>query len=220
MENEENIYNIFQKIIRDSIPVKITPYITQSLVAAFFLIYGLYAEKPFMTEQSISIFGFVPALMFVLFQAYRYITHIFLHLNWLHLIYNCAFLWTFGDNTEEAYGHGIYAILFFIFGIFAAFAFGLFILGFYPVLALIPCIGSSGAISGVMGSYLILVPENKIILLDKYEVNSKYFLIAWFLEQLAYSLYIEQGIAFLAHVAGFILGVIVAYAWKRRSEGS
>ena len=212
----EEIHNIFQKIIRDSIRVKITPVVTQTLVAAFFLIYGLYAEKPFMTEQVILLFGFIPALMFNLYAIYRYVTHIFLHLNWLHLIFNSAFLWCFGDNVEERTGRAIYVISFFASGIFAAFCFGMLVITLFPDFAIIPCIGASGAISGIMGMYFMLIPENKIIFLDKYEVDSKYFLAAWFIEQLIYSLTLEQGIAYFAHVSGFILGVIIGYVIKRK----
>lgn len=216
MENEENIENLFQKIIRDSIPVKITPFVTQTLVAFFFLVYGLTAENPLLTEQAWLSFGFIPALMFSLTDIYRYVSHIFLHYDFVHLVVNSAFLWTFGDNVEEKVDHGYFALSFFICGIFAAFGFGLFINFLYPIYSNVVCIGASGAISGILAMYFLLVPDNKVIILDKYEYSSRVYIAAWFIENLVYMFSIGEGVAYAAHVFGFIAGLVIGYVFQAK----
>ncbi|HSJ12803.1 MAG TPA: rhomboid family intramembrane serine protease [Longimicrobiales bacterium] len=148
-------------------------------------------------------------------------TSMFLHGGWLHLIANMWFLWLFGNNVEDAMGHGRFVVFYMLAGAGAAVA---------HVLAgpesMVPTVGASGAISGVMGAYLLLFPRVRIqtlfvfvIILRIIAVPAWMVLILWFASQLlaGYTDPIgESGIAFWAHIGGFVAGVILVKPFQRR----
>jgi membrane associated rhomboid family serine protease len=157
------------------------------------------------------------------------LTSMFMHGGWLHLIGNMLFLWIFGNNVEDALGHVRY-LVFYLLGGFAATALQTVItLAFgTPIEAQIPNLGASGAISAVLGAYLVLLPRAKVTTLIFFffiiiqEFPARFFLIFWFLLQLwagGFSLVSPDqggGVAFFAHIGGFLFGVAGVYVFKKR----
>ena len=143
-------------------------------------------------------------------------TSMFMHGSVLHLLGNMLFLWIFGNNIEDFLG--IFRFLFFY--IIAGLGASLVHILFHPN-SLIPVIGASGAVSGVMGAYLILFPSARVrtlvfifFFVTFVDVPAAVFLIVWFVFQF---LYVGgQGVAWLAHVGGFLLGLLMIKWYKKR----
>lgn len=154
---------------------------------------------------------------------YTFFTSMFLHGNFLHLFGNMVYLYIFGDNVEDAFGRGRYLIFYLTCGVAA---------GITHILSLttpkeyfIPTIGASGAISGVLGAYFILYPRARIITLVFYgwafltAIPAIFFLGFWFLMQWLYAVFdIGGGIAYWAHIGGFVAGLILAPLFKKEKE--
>lgn len=135
---------------------------------------------------------------------------LFMHGSWLHLLGNMLFLWIFGNNIEDRLGRVKFTFFYLLCGIGASLAHVLFNLG-----SLVPVIGASGAISGVMGAYLALFPQARVrtlvfvfIFVTTMDIPAAVFLVIWFLFQFL-SAAGDSGIAWLAHVGGFILGFLL-----------
>ena len=129
---------------------------------------------------------------------------LFLHGGLLHLAGNMWFLWVFGNNVEEAYSHLGYAVLYLTTGIAATLAF----VALNPD-STVPVVGASGAIAGVLGSYLVLFPRHQVVSLVFYfliPVPALLFLGIWFLGQFAVQ---QPGAAWEAHAAGFVAGAAI-----------
>jgi membrane associated rhomboid family serine protease len=151
------------------------------------------------------------------------LTSMFLHGDWLHLIGNLWFLWLFGDNVEDELGHAGFALFYLLCGIAAA-GTQLFI----DPAASVPMVGASGAISGVMGAYIVRFPHAPvrvlailIIFLTTFRVPAFVVLGYWFLLQVLGGLpqlggNASAGVAFWAHVGGFVAGVLIALAMGSR----
>ena len=125
----------------------------------------------------------------------------FLHGSVFHLLSNMWFLWIFGNNVEEAYGTAGYVVMYLVAGIGATAAFVL-----ANTDSVVPMIGASGAIAGVLGSYLVLFPTHRVLTLFAVffvHVPAGAYLALWFFLQFAYQ---EPGVAWEAHVGGFIVG--------------
>lgn len=128
----------------------------------------------------------------------------FLHASVIHLLSNMWFLWIFGNNVEEAYGLGGFLALYLVTGIAAT---GVFV--YANPDATSPMIGASGAIAGVLGAYLVLFPTHRVLTFFFFifaQVPAGLYLALWFFLQFAYQ---EPGVAWEAHVGGFIAGVLV-----------
>jgi membrane associated rhomboid family serine protease len=135
---------------------------------------------------------------------------LFMHGSWLHLIGNMLFLWIFGNNIEDRLGRIRFVFFYLLCGVSASLAHVLF-----NPHSLVPVIGASGAISGVMGAYLALFPTARVrtlvfvfILVTTIDIPAGVFLVIWFLFQFL-SAGGGSGIAWLAHVGGFILGFLL-----------
>jgi membrane associated rhomboid family serine protease len=157
----------------------------------------------------------------------------FLHGGWMHLIGNMWFLWIYGDNVEDVLGHGKYLGFYLLCGVIAG-------LGQYIISpdSRIPILGASGAIAGVMGAYMIKFPHNRIVTLlplfifwTTIEVPAVFILAYWFILQffsgvgsIGYSQSSQGGVAFFAHIGGFIAGMILIFVlgtkerYSRRSD--
>jgi len=145
-------------------------------------------------------------------------TSMFMHAGWLHLLGNMLFLYVFGDNIEDAFGHVGYLVFYIISGLVA-------VLAYIVSILLVPAIGdlaaglvgASGAISGVLGAYIVLYPKAKIVALVFYfilPVPAIIFLGFWFIMQWFYGFFdISGGVAYWAHIGGFIAGMILALAF-------
>jgi rhomboid family protein len=129
---------------------------------------------------------------------------LFLHATWLHVIFNVWFLWIFGNNVEEAYGSVRYLIGYLIAGLIAT-------LGFVATNAdtVVPLVGASGAVAGVLGAYLVLFPKHKItslVFVFFVPIPAFVFLALWFIGQFGQQ---DTGVAWQAHVVGFAVGVAI-----------
>lgn len=144
------------------------------------------------------------------------LTSMFLHGGWLHLIGNMWFLWVFGSHIEEALGAGRYLVFYLVSGVASALV-QLYVNLGSPV----PTLGASGAIAGVMGAFLLLYPKARVVTLvfifvfiTTIEIPAAFMLLYWFAIQLLSglgsltSVTQAQGIAWFAHVGGFVAGLL------------
>jgi membrane associated rhomboid family serine protease len=147
------------------------------------------------------------------------ITYQFLHGGWWHLIGNMLFLWVFADNIEDAFGHAAFAMFYLACGIVA----GLVHVALAPHSAA-PLVGASGAVSGVLGAYVILFPGARvwILLLMRLplRIGAVWVLGGWFLLQLV-SYWLDPGdsqasVAWGAHIGGFLAGLAITFLIRRR----
>lgn len=217
--------------LRDTTPSRTFPYINILLivinVAVFFheLILGRAAG------QFIYTYGLVPRRFFYLAErgsspATQYLpffTSLFLHGGWLHIIGNMLFLWIFGDNVEDRMGHFKYLGFYLLCGLGAG-----FIHLYLNASSSAPAIGASGAISGIMGAYFLLFPRARILtllpiffFLTLVEVPAFFFIGIWFLLQLARGTFAiiggyHGGVAWWAHVGGFLVGAGLVYLFANR----
>jgi len=148
----------------------------------------------------------------------------FLHGSWSHVIGNMWYLWIFGDNVEDRLGHGRFIIFYLLCGSAAA----LGQVAMEPN-SMLPTIGASGAIAGVMGAYFVLYPQSRVLTLIPFiwlqivEVPAVVLLGFWFLMQIFSAGTIAMtatthgsgGVAFAAHVAGFVMGLIGVFVFKK-----
>jgi membrane associated rhomboid family serine protease len=139
------------------------------------------------------------------------LTSMFLHGGWAHLIGNCWFLWIFGDNIEDELGHFVYLAFYLVCGLVADLAHVLL-----NADSVVPVLGASGAISGVLGGYILLHPKIRVrtlLTLGFYwrilDVPAWTFLALWFVLQLLGLFGPAAGVAFAAHVGGFVAGVVL-----------
>jgi membrane associated rhomboid family serine protease len=183
------------------------PYVTVSLIAVNVIIF-LISLLDF--ENIIMNFGFIP----IHFSVITIFTSMFLHGGFDHIFGNMWYLWIFGDNVEEFFGKVKYTIIYFLSGLSATFFHWL-----SGPLSAVPSIGASGAISGILGSYIVLYPKAGVVTGGGH--LPAYFVIGfWFVLQLifgAVSLVGEtgSGIAFWAHVGGFVFGAIFTWIYKK-----
>jgi membrane associated rhomboid family serine protease len=213
--------------LRDDQPRFSTPFVTYFLVALNLLIFLFEAAlTPDSLKTLLYQFGMVPAnitnylsgssrlgLVAVLLPA---LTSMFLHGSWMHVIGNMWFLWIFGDNIEDYLGHFSYLSFYLASGLAAAFA--QVILSPHSQ---VPTVGASGAIAGVLGAYFVLYPKARVLIwfpiLFLFHLPAWVMLGYWFLMQFvsgaatslaAYS-DTRGGVAFWAHVGGFVAGIVL-----------
>jgi membrane associated rhomboid family serine protease len=152
------------------------------------------------------------------------ITSMFLHGGWAHLGGNMLFLWVFGDNLERVMGHARYLLFYLLCGIAA----GLAHIAFNSS-STIPSVGASGAISGVLGGYMLLFPHNRVRVLTRggvAAVPAFVMLGLWILLQLVSGVgamaQTEQtgGVAYMAHIGGFVAGLVLVKFFAARRPGA
>jgi rhomboid family protein len=149
------------------------------------------------------------------------LTSMFLHGGWAHILGNMLFLWIFGDNVEAAFGHLGYLLFYLVCGIGSGLVHAAFNLHSH-----LPAVGASGAISGVLGAYIVLEPRNRIlslIFIFLVRVPAVIVLGLWFtmqflmgLSTLGANASVTGGVAVWAHIGGFSIGLVIALAVKRR----
>jgi len=148
-------------------------------------------------------------------------TSMFMHGGWMHLIGNMLYLWIFGDNVEDAMGHGRFVVFYLVCGVAAVFAQAL-----PEPSSTVPMVGASGAISGVLGAYLLLYPHARVLVVIPFgfyfhpmRIPAGLVLVLWFGLQLLSNLMAQPGqggVAFRAHIGGFVAGMILIAMFKRR----
>ncbi|HIP98354.1 MAG TPA: rhomboid family intramembrane serine protease [Aquifex aeolicus] len=179
---------------------------------------------PYALDEFIYQYGFVPAEFWQ--RPWTLFTHMFLHGGWFHIIGNMLYLWVFGDNVEDRFGHLTYFVFYVISGIGAALLQAS--IAFAVGNPFIPLIGASGAISGVLGAYMYLFPTAKIfgfiplgIFLVPVEWPAIVFIGLWFLYQIINGLLFLPftamgGVAWFAHIGGFLVGILLAKLLPKR----
>ena len=219
--------------LKDLNPSKRFPILNLILIFVNTLVFFYELSLGSRIVQFFYEFGFVP-YKFSLYISGRSVspyiipifTSMFLHGGWAHIIGNMLYLYVFGDNVEDTLGKMGYLLLYFLSGIVAVFA-------QYVIspLSKIPMIGASGAISGVLGAYLVFFPRARIISLvpDPFTfglffrivpISAFYYLFIWFLLQLMQGVATLPfagkigGTAFWAHIGGFVFGVIYAIIYR------
>jgi membrane associated rhomboid family serine protease len=200
--------------LRDVIPSRTFPIFTIGFIVlnslAFLFEQSLSGPA---REEFIRNYGVVPARL----ESFAVLTSMFLHGGWLHFLGNMLYLWIFGDNVEDRLGHGRFVVFYLMCGAAAVVAHV-----FMNPNSTIPTIGASGAIAGVMGAYFVLYPNSRVLALvpliiiwEIIEVPAILFLGLWFLMQFFYGIGsmaaksgVETGgVAFWAHIAGFVVGM-------------
>jgi membrane associated rhomboid family serine protease len=152
-------------------------------------------------------------------KLYTLFTSMFLHSGWLHLIGNMLYLYIFGDNIEDVFGHMSYLVFYILCGLAASFT---YIMSLESFISTDLVVGASGAISGVLGAYLVLYPKARILTLIVpviVPIPAVIFLGFWFLLQWLNVIFVSGGmVAYWAHIGGFIAGIILAlvFGLKRK----
>jgi membrane associated rhomboid family serine protease len=210
--------------LRDTQPSSGFPFVTIGLIVmnvAVFL--HQWSLSSWELNHFIGTYGIVPDR----FQYLDLLTSMFLHGGWLHLIGNCWFLWIFGDNVEDILGHGKYLLFYLLAGAVA----GLVHVLLNPY-SRVPTVGASGAIAGVMGAYMLKFPHSRILTLvpififfTTLEIPALLMLAYWFFIQIfsgigsiGYSQVSRGGVAWFAHVGGFIAGIVLIWILGTRER--
>lgn len=218
--------------LHDDNPTTITPLVTIALIVTNVLVFlwqvGL---PPVEQERVVFALGSIPAVIFgdrvlppeiaLVSPELSVLTSMFLHGGWLHLIGNMLYLWIFGNNVEDAMGHVRFIAFYVLCGIAAALA-----QAFQDPTSTIPMIGASGAIGGVLGAYLLLHPKARVlvliplgILFPVIRIPAVVVLGVWFLMQFLESAATPTGgggVAYWAHIGGFVAGMALIFVFKRR----
>lgn len=218
--------------VRDENPTKRKPFVTIALIVANIAVY-FYQLFLLGEEGTINIYlnyGAIPAVLVFDFFALpdlpvswiTLVTSMFLHGGLLHLAGNMLYLWIFGNNIEDTLGHVRFILFYLLSGIVAALVHALIFSN-----SLVPMVGASGAISGILGAYVILYPRKRIVVLIWLLIFIKFVRVPavivlgiWFLLQInggfANLTGEDQGIAFFAHIGGFVAGIGLLMLMRRR----
>lgn len=203
-----------------------TPYVTYTLVAINVLIFlyeFILPNRALM--EFVYRWGVIPVEVTNQERVFTLFTSMFLHGGWMHLIGNMLFLWVFGDNIEDAMGHFRFLVFYVICGLGAA-----LVQVWTNPLSQIPLIGASGAIAGVLGAYIVLFPHGRIrtlviagffittILVPAWIMLGYWILIQFISGFMALSVRNQDvgGVAFWAHIGGFVLGAVLVFLFRDR----
>lgn len=218
--------------IRDENPTTLTPVVTVALIGCCVMVFLWQISHSEDTQQLIVYaLGVIPAVLFegaIMPEKIAWIpptltvlTSMFLHGGWGHLIGNMLYLWIFGNNIEDSMGHLRFILFYLICGVAAVLAQALPNTG-----SEIPMVGASGAISGILGAYLLLHPHARVLvvipigfIIQAIQLRAVWVLGLWFGMQLLSSTLTasdEGGIAFGAHIGGFIAGIALIPVFKHR----
>jgi membrane associated rhomboid family serine protease len=217
--------------IRDENPAQTAPVITVGIIIGCIGVF-LWQQSlgPQGFEAAIYSFGMIPAVVFhhgqlqpdlvVIPATATLVTSMFMHSGWMHLLGNMLYLWIFGNNVEDCMGHNRYTVFYLLCGLLAALSQAL-----VNSDSQIPMIGASGAISGVLGAYMMLYPRAQVLVFIPFGILSQltrlpalWVLGFWFVMQLLSSTASQPGqggVAFLAHAGGFIAGMLLVRMFKR-----
>ncbi|MEO5656262.1 MAG: rhomboid family intramembrane serine protease [Nitrospiria bacterium] len=213
--------------LRDENPTTITPVVTMGLIAANVLVFLYQMSLGGSGEELVYTFGAVPLALFggeslsPLPATLTLMTSMFLHGGFMHVGGNMLYLWIFGNNIEDVMGHGRFIVFYLICGVAAAYAHAL-----SAPSSAVPMIGASGAISGVLGAYLLLFPRAQILTLIPLgfftrlvHIPAMVVLGFWIVIQfLNGTLSVGQaggGVAWFAHVGGFVAGMALIRVFAR-----
>ena len=218
--------------IRDENPTEITPFVTVALIAACILVFVWQVSHDPAGEAKISYsLGMIPAVLLkgadldpslvMVPPVVTVFTSMFLHGGLMHIIGNMLYLWIFGNNVEDAMGHVRFILFYLICGVVAALTQAL-----VQPAATIPMIGASGAVSGVLGAYLLLHPHARVLVFIPFGFLSQmihlpavWVLGLWIGIQVLNSVmsgHAGGGVAWYAHIGGFVAGMALIPLFKYR----
>lgn len=219
--------------LRDENPSRGTPVVTIALLAICVLVFlWQFMLGPVRGQQIIYALGVIPSVLLghnvlpselaIVPPTATILTSMFMHGGWMHLIGNMLYLWIFGDNVEDSMGHVRFVLFYVLCGVAAVFAQAL-----PEPSSDVPMVGASGAISGVLGAYLLLYPHARVLVaipfgfvLHTMRVPASIVLVLWFGLQLLSQMMSQPGtggVAFRAHIGGFVAGMALIALFKRRN---
>ncbi len=203
----------------DENPSSTRPYVTWALIA---VAVGIFVWQLLggLGEEVFDLYGEVPVYIVRGERLYTVLTSMFLHGDIFHIFGNMLYLFIFGDNVEDTFGHVRYFFLYLFFGVVAGITHSVVIVMFFGYDAYIPAIGASGAISGVLGAYVLFFPRARVVsivpsfyFVRLMRVPAVFFIGFWFLLQLLLSTS-PSSVAYWAHIGGFAIGLFTAEAYK------
>ena len=218
--------------LKDDSPSALKPLVTISLIVSCIGVFLWQCSLDVSSDrQAVAALGAIPAVLLTdarlpldLQWIPRFaspFTSMFLHGGWMHLLGNMLFLWIYGDNVEDAMGHARYLVFYLLCGVAA-----IFVQALSNPDSPYPIIGASGAISGVLGAYLLLFPRARVLTLvllpfffTTLRMPAMLLLLLWFAVQLISDLAVPGGgasVAFRAHIGGFLTGMLLVPFLKRR----
>lgn len=218
--------------LHDDNPTRILPIVTVTILIACVLAFlWQLLHEPHAQELLVTSLGVIPAALLGDFRpaqplyslppSVTLVTSMFLHGGWMHLVGNMLYLWIFGNNVEDAMGHGRFVVFYLLCGGSAALT-----QAFAVPASTIPMIGASGAISGILGAYLLLYPHARILVLLPLGVFTRLVRLPalavlgfWFVLQIVNSFLVttgEGGVAWGAHIGGFVAGLALIPLFKQR----
>ena len=222
--------------LKDDNPVSTKPIVSYGIIGFCILIFfaQLGLSETELRDFTYS-YGLIPSVLMGIDQLPQDLfkispigtifTSMFMHGGWMHLIGNMLYLWIFADNIEDDLGTLNFVIFYFVSGIGAAMS-----QVFMDINSQIPMIGASGAIGGVLGAYLINYPNARVLVLiplgffsQLIKIRSLYVLGFWFILQFINSFFSSSeggGVAYAAHIGGFITGVILILFFNKRVKNN
>ena len=222
--------------LKDDNPVSTKPIVSYGIIGFCILIFfaQLGLSETELRDFTYS-YGLIPSVLMGIDQLPQDLfkispigtifTSMFMHGGWMHLIGNMLYLWIFADNIEDDLGTLNFVIFYFVSGIGAAMS-----QVFMDINSQIPMIGASGAIGGVLGAYLINYPNARVLVLIPFgffsqliKIRSLYVLGFWFILQFINSFFSSSeggGVAYAAHIGGFITGVILILFFNKRVKNN
>lgn len=218
--------------LHDDNPTQIVPYVTVALIVACVAVFFWQLSLGQANNVAVFSLGVIPAVLFdnrslpagldVLPAWMTIFTSMFMHGGWMHLIGNMLYLWIFGNNVEDVMGHRRFIVFYLICGVIAVMSHAL-----VNPESETPMIGASGAISGVLGAYLLLYPHARVLVaipifvfIHTVRIAAGWVLGFWFVLQVFNSLTTtsqQGGIAFGAHIGGFVAGMILIPFFKNKN---
>jgi membrane associated rhomboid family serine protease len=210
--------------LRDDRPTYTAPVVTTLLIVACALAFFFELSlDEYSRDYFINRYGLVPAHL----RPIAFLSSMFLHGGWSHIIGNMLFLWAFGRSLEDAMGHSKFLAFYLLCGVTAGMTHV-----FFNAYTTLPTVGASGAIAGVMGAYLIKFPRARIhtlvflfVFVTMTDIPAVFFLVYWFLTQLfseygsiAHTQVVNGGVAYAAHIGGFVAGIVLVQFMGARSR--
>jgi membrane associated rhomboid family serine protease len=207
----------------DDIKSSRRPVVNYLLISVCTVVWFLqFTRSPEQFDAQILRYGMVPIRIVQGHQLWTLISSMFMHGGWFHFLGNMLYLWIFGDNVEDAFGHILYPVVYLTSGIA-----GSLLQVLVAPYSRVPTIGASGAISGIMGAYFVLFPRARVLTLVPFfffmrliYLPASLLLGFWILFQLLYGCSSAPGtgggIAYFVHIGGFAAGVIFGLLIRRR----
>ena len=216
--------------LKDDNPTRTVPFVNYALIAGCVLVFFWQLSLGERIQAAIYAYGLIPDVLLgdarlppelAVVPAWMTVfTSMFLHGGWMHLIGNMLYLWIFADNVEDRLGHGRFVVFYALCGVAAALAQALPDPG-----SQVPMVGASGAISGVLGAYLLMFPRAHVLVLlplgfltQLVRLPALLVLGLWFVMQLLSEMFAATGagVAFRAHIGGFVAGLLLLPVFRRR----